>query len=1033
MILTKEKIQSINTDTLLDEKIKAGKFNTFLLVVPTNRKLRKLKKRLISKAPNQTVTKINLETFGTLTKKHLQKHKPFHDLSDEAASIFIEKSVKSIPLVYLNNYSGNIPIGTLSEIKNVISKYKEEGITPELLLKESKLLERSEKKKAIDIANIYKHYQNNCLQINGFELGDIYSNLLEMKKDDFEINFKLLFPNVDLIVFDGFDSFSSLELGLLNKYSMISKAALFINFDYYSFNPVLFSHLDETYKKLKLFGFIKLKDDFEINPNKFIEVVRKRLFLKSKNDIEDRFTNSIVKITAPSREKEVQVIAKEIKSLLLAGTEPKEISVTFNLISNYSALVRDIFEAYGIPFNLTDRLKLDNSLSVMAIISFIEIINSDFYFKNIIRAFSNSFIEIIGFDIDALMFTATNLKIVIGRANWKYSIQRGIAYEETLSGLSKSNKRILKYKKALDSLEMLDTLLLPFEGLLKPHEFFAELNKLTHKLNIPKNILNSNNENKEVEIKALTTLLDSSNEILNLLEKENPGQKYQLDYYLEKLITVSTSTRFNIKERSDYGVLITNINELRGINFKYCFIGGLIDGDFPTKYHPEIFFSGSFKKKEKLHSDEERFHFYQALSSWEKKLYLTLPIGDDFTSSTFLNDFEKSFNITTKSHKDYENLIYSDEEAERHIELDSDEFPIKTKQSKWIKEREIIKDRNENPHSFSHYSGYVLNESENLYNVSKLNEAAYSISQLESYTQCPFKYFLERILKVEVDEEPDEEIEAIEIGSLLHTILYKFYTSIVKKKIKLQGCTNRVFEQAEKILFNIAKKEVENLFSNSPFAFYEEEKIFGINGKSEYSILSKFLQYERACIDDTIPKYFETNFGVSDIEQDKVLSDTNPLMIDDIALRGKIDRIDVDELTKTFEVLDYKTGNKKITVGEIEEGLSLQLPIYVWAAKTLLLEKANENYESKSMSIYSLKYADEKFGKNRVSLTKKKKDVDLGAILNEYVDIALAHVKESVAGIREGKFPLTKFIENNEKVCKFCSYKAICRIDEIKN
>ncbi len=1008
MILTKEKIKSINTDKLLDAKIKAGKFNSFLLVVPTNRKLRTLKKRIISEAPNQTVTKINLETFGTLSKKLLQNYKPFHELSDEAATLFIEKSVKSVPLIYLNNYAGNIPSGTLTKIKNVISKYKEEGITPEILLKEAEELSRSEKSKAIDIATIYKDYQQNCISLAAFELGDIYSNLLQIEKKAFNQNFKDLFPKVDLIIYDGFDSFSSLELGLLNKLSFLDSILLYLNFDYYSYNSMLFSHLNETYEKLQQFGFNKIEDDFEINPNKFIEIVRKRLFLKSKDNTEDRFNDSIVKITTPNREKEVQVIAKEIKSLLLAGTQPHEISVTFNLISNYSALVRDTFTIYGIPFNLTDRLKLDNSLSVIAILGFLEILNSDFYYKNIIRAFSNSFIHLDNFDLDALIFSATNLKIVVGKDNWKYSI-------------------------ALVSIEILSELLSPFENKMTPSEFYDEFNGLTHKLNIPKNILASNSENKETEIKALTTLMDSANEVLELIKKENPKQKFQIKYFLEKLTTLSVSTRFNIKERSEYGVLVTNINELRGLQFNYCFIGGMIDGDFPTKYRPEIFFSGSFMRKERAHSNEERFHFYQALSSWEKGLYLTLPIGDDYTPSTFLRDFEKSFRIIEKSHHEYDNLIFSNEEAERNIDIASEDFLLLTNKEEWLEKRDMVEFRNNNPLSHSPYNGFIFDEGENLYENSKLNESAYSISQLESYTQCPFKYFLERVIKVEVSDDPDEEVEAVEIGSLLHSIVYQFYTELNKKNIKLQSCSDLVFKKAEKILFDIAETEVENLFSDSPFAFYEEEKIFGINGNKENSILYKFLLNERENDDKTVPKYFETNFGVVDVEQDKMLSQRMLLMLEDIALRGKIDRIDVNKSAKIFEILDYKTGSKKVIKSEIEDGISLQLPVYVWATKTLLLSKTKENYNSEAMGIYSLNYTDENFGKNRVSLTRKKKDVDFAALLNEYVDIALSHVKNSVKGIRAGEFPLTKFIEDNEKVCRFCNYKMICRIDSVKN
>ena len=1032
MILTKTNTTSVNTDELLDSKIRLNKLNEFLLVVPTNRKLRTLKKSIISRAPNNTVTKINIETIGTLTKKLLSISSQFHELSDEAATVFIEQSVKEVPLIYLSNYNGNVPSGTLTKIKNVISKYKEEGITSELLLKESEKLERSEKKKAIDIANIFKVYQSKCNELNAFELGDIYSNLSKLKLDDFQNNFKSLFADVDLIVFDGFDTFSSLEVLILNKFSSLANVAMFINFDYYSYNPIIFSHLDETYNRLQQFGFKKIEDTLEVNPNMFIEVVRKKLFLKSTNSLEERHRDRIIKITAPSRDKEINAIAKEIKTLLLSGkAEPHEISVTFNLIDNYSSIIRDAFATYGIPFNLTDRLKLDNSLSVIAIISFLEILNSDFYYKNIIRAFSNSFIHIENFDIDSLLFSATNLKIVVGRDNWKFSLVRGISFEENLSGLSKSKKRVNKYKNAYESLNSIDDLLYPFNEELTPQKFYKQLNNLTHKLNIPKNILASDSNHKEMEIKGLTTFLDSAREILSLVEEQNSNKTFPLSFYLEKLSTISNSTRFNVKERSDYGVLVTNINELRGLNFKYSFIGGLIDGDFPTRYRPEIFFSGSFAKKEYHHLNEERFHFYQALSSWNKGLYLTYPVGEEFTTSTFIKDFEKCFAYTEKSITEYASLIYSMEEAEKQITLSSSLFPLTSKQKLWNEQRTNIEFRNNEPRLFSPYNGYIFDEQESFNDDKNHKELPFSISQLETYTQCPFKYFLERVLKVEVTEEPDEDIEAIEIGSLLHSIVYEFFTEVTKKNIKLQGCTDKIFITAEKILFQIAEEKVETVFNNSPFAFYEEEIIFGIKGNRKHSILYKFLEKERENSDNLLPKYFETNFGVVDVEQDKSLSIKAPLMLDDIQLRGKIDRIDVDNTNNTFEVIDYKTGTKKITTTEIEEGLSLQLPIYVWAAKTLLLNTLNVEQNPEAMSIYSLKYVEKTFGKNRVSLSRKK-DINKTELINNYVEIALAHVKESVKNIRKGNFQLTKFMENTEKVCRFCNYKTICRIDSLK-
>ena len=99
---------------------------------------------------------------------------------------------------------------------------------------------------------------------------------------------------------------------------------------------------------------------------------------------------------------------------------------------------------------------------------------------------------------------------------------------------------------------------------------------------------------------------------------------------------------------------------------------------------------------------------------------------------------------------------------------------------------------------------------------------AYSISQLETYTTCPFKYFLERVLKVEITEEPDEEIEAVEIGSLLHAILFEFYVKIREKNIILKNCSDKVFKIAENLIFEIAEKHVSETTKDSPFAFFEE-------------------------------------------------------------------------------------------------------------------------------------------------------------------------------------------------------------------
>ncbi|VAX20862.1 ATP-dependent nuclease, subunit B [hydrothermal vent metagenome] len=1045
MILTKENIKSIDLDNLIDEKIKGDQLHSFLLVVPTNRKLRALKKEIITLSPRQVTTNIMLETLGTFSKRMLERTIQFHELSEAASAVFIEQSAQKIEMKYFTNYKGTIPSGTLERIVSVISKYKEEGITPDLLRREADKLNKSERLKALDIANIYAEYNKKCFSLNAYELGDVYQNLASLKQNKFSEEFRKLYPEAEIIVFNGFDEFTELELSIINKLSFVKDLKLFINFDYFAYNPMIFSHLEETYEKLQRFGFKKIEDKSKLYDSNFLDVVKSRLFLKSSKQKEEYFEKKLISISSESREKEVKYIAKEVKQLLLSeAAKPHEICVTFNLINNYSSLVRDIFHVYGIPFNLTDRITLDQSLSVTAIISFLEIAENDYYYKNIVRSLSNSFIEIEEFDLDALLFAAKNLKIIVGRDNWNFNLINAIGNLKLNSDENDNTIRIEKYEKAFQDLEKLDSYLFPFQRKLSPSKFVNELNKLIQKLNIAPKLLNAENQNKENDIKGLTTFINSVEEIFLLFESEHGDEKHNLAFYLDRIRTLSQTARFNIKERSDYGVLITNIDEIRGLKFKYTFLGGMIDGDFPTKYQPEIFFSGSFAKKERHHLNEERYRFYQALKSWDRGFYLTYPTSQgekETVKSTFLDEFDKCFAMSYKTSDDYDNLIFSAEELQRNIwtneiSLDKNkDNSIAANIEEWKKAVKIDQFRNENPLAPSSYNGSLfadsLEEEETLKTeLLNMQTKAYSVSQLETYTACPFRYFLERVLKVEIVEEPDEEMEAVEIGSLLHAILFEFYVTVRKKNIIIRNCSDNVFKIAEDLIFEIAEKRVSETTHNSPFAFFEEEKILGINSERKNSLLYKFLLYEREDNSNRIPNYFEVSFGLKDSEHDELLYSDEPLNYDGVRLRGKIDRIDVNKNSNTFEVIDYKSGSKKVTKAEIEKGTSLQLPVYIWAVKTLLSEKLDEEYLPKAMSIYNLKFQEGYFGRNSVSLSRKK-DFDPTEALNELVEIALEHVKKSVDNILEGNFPLTQFLDDKEKICRYCNFNTICRIDEL--
>src|SRR5664279_2518220 len=214
MIFTKSTSAETDIEKLLGDKISFGKLNELLLIVPTNRKVRYLRKELISRSPGGMCGPMNLDTIGTFSQQLFFGNKDFKEeiLSEAAAAVLLKQSFREVDLKYFSNYRKNIPSGTLDRIKNVISHYKRLGISAQRLNEEAQLLTDSEKLKALDISLIYERYSIKINELKLFEIGDVYFNLNNLPEDEFNSRFRKLHPDVDLIIIQGFDEFTSPEI-----------------------------------------------------------------------------------------------------------------------------------------------------------------------------------------------------------------------------------------------------------------------------------------------------------------------------------------------------------------------------------------------------------------------------------------------------------------------------------------------------------------------------------------------------------------------------------------------------------------------------------------------------------------------------------------------------------------------------------------------------------------------------------------------------------------------------------------------------
>lgn len=1050
MILTKENISKIDLNLLLEQKITSSKLSELLIIVPTNRKLRQLQREIISRSPNGSASEINIETLGSFVVKSLafNNSQRISLLNETIASVLLKHSFKECKLKYFSSYKGEIPAGTLERVQNVISEYKRHGITPEQLEKETRNLEKAEALKAEDIINVYRVYSKKCQELKTGEIGDFYKELNSMNVLEYSKVFRQIYPEVELIILNGFDEFTLPEIEIINLTASVERCKLFINLDYYDQNKFIFNHLDKCVASLTKKQFNIIEDSSPSSELTFQKAVKENLFL-NKGRVITSYQDLVTEFSAANRQKEIEIIAKEIKSIIINGnTPPANICVVFNLITKYSPLVRSIFNQYEIPINLTDRIPLNTCIPVISIINFLEILENDFYFRNIFRALHNSYINSRDVDLSNLLKVSIQLKIISGFENWSNSIKAALQtgmndYDDFVD--KEREARILN--KALKDINFIYDTLKPFLENLTIDEFKTEFRKFILSSGVLENLLGGDNKNIELNVRGFNKFLSVTEELFDVLKLEEGRDKtFPLNYFLNNIRNAVNAARYNVHEIPGYGVQITTLDEIRGLTFDYLFIAAMNDGDLPTKYSPEIFFSGSFRKKEEIHQTEERYRFYQALCSWRKKLYFSFSESDDKTKlveSNFLLEFKQSFKIGKKEEASFDSLIYSKEELLLLIgkTKDLDSQIVHQAEKNKISIQDILemidadKERLNGVGSYSKYSGHISSDisAESKSKLESFKENIYSISQLETYAKCPFKYFAERVLKLEPAQAPSEDFEALEMGSLLHKILYEFYTKLTEQKIILAGCSDKNFQKAKKLLFEIARQNISKANFKSFFSFYDQEKILGINGNEQNSILYQFLLQETSSDSGFVPMFFETAFG--ELEKD----DTNrtqrvKIKTRNTFLRGKIDRIDVDVENGVFNIIDYKLSGKKPSIDEVANGISLQIPLYMFAAAQLIKSQLNKDMQPQNGYIYSLKFSEKEFGKKIVSLLRaaeKKTDVELINSNIEMMKICVDAIDKYSSLISEGKFNLSTLKDRENKVCAYCDFRSVCRIQEV--
>lgn len=168
---------------------------------------------------------------------------------------------------------------------------------------------------------------------------------------------------------------------------------------------------------------------------------------------------------------------------------------------------------------------------------------------------------------------------------------------------------------------------------------------------------------------------------------------------------------------------------------------------------------------------------------------------------------------------------------------------------------------------------------------------ALSPSALESYLECPYKWFAQRRLRL---SEPDAGFGPLEMGSFSHGVLRSFYEHFQEaghakvERAALPEARTLLRETFERHLRSQSKlKRSGNPLI--PRTSFEQAEVNDLEKK-----LVAYLDREAELLPGFAPRYFEFDFGSSE-----------PFPYAGCLLRGSVDRIDVNEQGQAV-VIDYK-------------------------------------------------------------------------------------------------------------------------------
>jgi ATP-dependent helicase/nuclease subunit B len=163
----------------------------------------------------------------------------------------------------------------------------------------------------------------------------------------------------------------------------------------------------------------------------------------------------------------------------------------------------------------------------------------------------------------------------------------------------------------------------------------------------------------------------------------------------------------------------------------------------------------------------------------------------------------------------------------------------------------------------------------------------YSPSEIDDYIKCPVFFYFGRILRFEERKEVSEDMDVMDRGQIIHTILFDTFTPFKDREI-----TPSMYNAVVGVMKDALEREFRRRVITGEFYLFKKLASFKLEGFLKRNVRDAWKPF--------FVKYLEHPFD-SRLEAGGV----------SVQVRGRVDRIDFCPDASEYMIIDYKTGGTR--------------------------------------------------------------------------------------------------------------------------